>query len=57
MKTCVKDHGDSFSRLLQKDKNLISMYRGALVSGFVNMLAYLNTYIRGIILKTVDRFL
>ena len=26
-----------------KKKNLISMYRGALVSGFVNMLVYLNT--------------
>ena len=43
IKTCVKGHGDSFSRLLQEDKNLIGMYRGALVSGFVNMLAYLNT--------------
>ena len=43
IKTCVKGHGDSFSRLLQEDKNLIGLYRGALVSGFVNMLAYLNT--------------
>ena len=26
-----------------KKKNLISMFRGDLVSGFVNMLVYLNT--------------
>ena len=32
-KTCVKDHEESFSRLLYRKKDLISMYRGALVGG------------------------
>ena len=36
LKMCVKDHGDSSGQLLQK-KDLISMYHGALVSGFVNI--------------------
>ena len=31
LKTCVKDHGDSSS---PRKKDLISMYRSALVSGF-----------------------
>ena len=41
LKACVKDHG----RLLQpiaRKKGLISMYRSALVSGFVNILVYFN---------------
>ena len=42
LKTCVKDHGDSSSRLLERIKDLISMHIGALVSGFVNILVLFN---------------
>ena len=38
---CVKDHGDSSSQLLGKN-DLISMYRGALVSSFVIISVYFN---------------
>ena len=41
-KESVKDHGDSFSRLLVRKKDLISIYWGALVSGFSNILFYFN---------------
>ena len=41
-KESVKDHGDSFSRLLVRKKDLISIYWGALVSGFSNILVYFN---------------
>ena len=41
LKTCEKDHGDSSSLLLE-GKDLISMYRGALVRGFVHILVYFN---------------
>ena len=34
LKTCVKDHGD---KPIDVKKDLIGMYRGALVSGFVNL--------------------
>ena len=40
LKTCVKDHGDTSSRLLEID--LISMYQGTLVSGNVNISVYFN---------------
>ena len=40
--TCVKDRGDSSARLLARKKDLISMYRGALVSGLVNISVYFN---------------
>ena len=44
LKTCVKDHGDSSSRLLARKKDWISMYREALllVGGFVKILVYFN---------------
>ena len=42
LKTCVKDHGDSFRRLLARKKDWLSIYWGALVSGFVNVLVYFN---------------
>ena len=35
LKTCVQDHGESSSRLLEK-KDLIIVHGGDLVSGFVN---------------------
>ena len=41
-KESVKDHGDSFSWLLVRKKDLISIYWGALVSGFSNILFYFN---------------
>ena len=41
LKTCVKDHGDR-EKPIDVKKDLISMYRGALVSGFVNILVYFN---------------
>ena len=41
LKTCVKDQGDSSSRLLERRVWLV-LYRGALVSGFVNTLVYFN---------------
>ena len=41
-KESVKDHGDGFSRLLVRKKDLISIYWGALVSGFSNILVYFN---------------
>ena len=41
-KTCVKNHEYLSSIARQKDLN--SMYRDALVSGFVNILVYFNTY-------------
>ena len=41
-KESVKDYGDSFSRLLVRKKDLISIYWGALVSGFANILVYFN---------------
>ena len=42
LKTCVEDHGDSSSRLQKKD--LISMYRDALVKGFVKISVYFNKF-------------
>ena len=41
LKTCVKDQRDSSSRLLER-RVLISMYRSALVSGFVNIMVFFN---------------
>ena len=41
-KKSVKDHGDSFSRLLVRKKDLISIYWGALVSSFANILVDFN---------------
>ena len=43
LKTCVKDHGDR-EKPIDVKKDLISMYRGALVSGFVNILVYFNKW-------------
>ena len=40
--SCLKDHGDSFSRLLVRKKDLINIYWEALVSGFANILVYFN---------------
>ena len=40
LKMCVKDQGDSLAFARKKD--LISMYRRALVSGFRNILVYFN---------------
>ena len=51
LKTCAKDRGDSSARLLG---NLISLYRGALVSGFVNISVYLNKSANNF--KPLDRF-
>ena len=42
LKTCVKDHGDTSIQPIARKKNLISMYRGALVSGHVNISVYFN---------------
>ena len=39
LKTCVKDHG---LQSVARKKDLISMYRGALVSGNVNISVYFN---------------
>ena len=41
LKTCVKDHGNSSSQLLER-RVLISRYQSALVSGFVNILVFFN---------------
>ena len=41
LKTCVKDHGDSSSRLLEIRVSLYT-YRSALASGFVNILVFFN---------------
>ena len=51
LKTCAKDRGDSSARLLG---NLISLYHGALVSGFVNISVYLNKSANNF--KPLDRF-
>ena len=40
LKACVKDHGDSSGRSLERRIPFISMQRGALVSGFVNISVY-----------------
>ena len=43
LKTRVKDRGNSSALLLESKKpDLISMYRGTLVSGFVNISVYFN---------------
>ena len=39
LKTCVKDPGDSSAPIARK-RDLISMYQGALVSGFANISVY-----------------
>ena len=41
LKRCVKYHGEGKKPIAIK-KDLISMYRGALVSGFVKNLVHLN---------------
>ena len=41
LKTCVKDHGDTLQPITRK-KDLISIYRGALVRGLVNISDYFN---------------
>ena len=54
LKTCVKDRGDSSSRLLERKKDLFSLYRGAFVSGFLTFWSTLTNY--RIIYKPLDRF-
>ena len=39
-KTCVKHHGNSTSRF--PERRIISMYRSALVGGFVNISVHFN---------------
>ena len=39
LNTCVKDPGDSSAPIARK-KDLISVYQGALVSGFANISVY-----------------
>ena len=40
LKTCVKDMIMRWLRPIAREKDFISMYRGALVSGFVNLSVY-----------------
>ena len=54
LKTCVKDRGDSSGRLLERRICRISMYRDALVSGFLNSRSSLTN--KRIIFKPLDRF-
>ena len=44
LKTCVKDPGDSSAPIARK-RDLISMYQGALVSGFVNISVYSTKFL------------
>ena len=50
LKTCVKDMIIDMLRPIARDKDFISMYQGALVSGFVNISVYFNKLL-------FDRFL
>ena len=42
LKTCVKDHGDNSSQLLERWIWLACIEAGALVDGFVNILVYFD---------------
>ena len=53
LKTCVKDRGDSSAPIARK-RDLISMYQGALVSGFVNISVYFTKLANNF--KPNDRF-
>ena len=53
LKTCVKDRGDLLDCYNRK-KDLISMYRDTLVSGFVNISVYVNKLANNF--KPLDRF-
>ena len=53
LKTCVKDRGDSSGPIGRK-KDLISLYHGALVSGFVNISVCFNKLANNF--KPLDRF-
>ena len=53
LKTCVKDPGDS-SEPIARERDLISMYQGALVSVFVNILVYFTKLANNF--KPNDRF-
>ena len=47
LKTCVKDPGDSSAPIARK-RDLISMYQGALVSGFANISVYFNKLVNNL---------